>query len=250
MDVNHIAVVCLAGFAAGFVNAIAGGGTLLSFPALLYGGLSAIAANATNALALVPGSFASAWAYRGRLRVNRGLVVTYGVPSVMGGVLGAALLLATTERLFRSVVPFLILLACGLLVLNEPLGRWLTRRAALHPRRHGVVLWICQLVIGVYGGYFGAGMGIMMLAAMAVFLPEDLQTANALKSLLAALINGAASIYFIWSGAVVFSVAGMMAVAAVAGGLIGGHAAQRLSPRWLRVAVVVYGVGIAVYMLR
>lgn len=246
---HEIALIGVAGFAAGFVNAIAGGGTLLSFPALMAGGLPAIAANVTNTLALVPGSLASAWAYRGRLRENRGLIITYGVPSLIGGLAGAILLLATTEKLFRTIVPFLILLACGLLILNEPVARWLTKRATLHPAKHAVVLWVCQLAIGVYGGYFGAGIGILMLAAMAIFLPEDLQTANALKTLLATLINGAAVVYFIFAGKIDYRLGGIMAVMAIAGGFSGAHAAQKLSPRWLRTVVVAYGVCLAVHML-
>jgi len=177
------------------------------------------------------------------------LIITYGVPSVLGGLAGAVLLLSTSERAFREIVPFLILLACGLLVLNEPIARWMTRRAALHPTKHAAILWICQLAIGVYGGYFGAGIGIMMLAAMAIFLPEDLQTANAMKSLLAVFINGAATVYFILAGRIDYRRGGMMAVAAIAGGFIGALAAQKLSPRWLRTAVIVYGICIAVYML-
>ncbi|MEI6084575.1 MAG: sulfite exporter TauE/SafE family protein [Verrucomicrobiota bacterium] len=246
---HNLWVICLAGFAAGFVNAIAGGGTLFSFPALMAGGLSAIAANATNTLALVPGSLASAWAYRERLRANRALIITYGLPSLIGGLAGAILLLATTERLFSTIVPFLILLACGLLILNEPIARWMTQRAALHPKKHAVALWICQLAIGIYGGYFGAGIGIMMLAAMAIFLPEDLQTANALKTLLAVFINGSAAVYFVCAGRIDYRLGGIMAVAAIAGGFIGALTAQKMSPRWLRMAVVVYGVCIAVRMM-
>jgi hypothetical protein len=246
---SELLIICAAGFGAGCVNAIAGGGTLLSFPALMAGGLSAIAANATNTLALVPGALASAWAYRGRLRENRGLILTYGLPSLLGGLAGAILLLATTEKLFRIVVPFLILLACGLLLLQEPVARWMTHRAAMHPKKHAVVLWFCQLAIGVYGGYFGAGIGIMMLAAMAIFLPADLQTANALKTLLAVCINGTATVAFVVAGRIDYRLGGIMAVAAIAGGFIGALIAQRLSPRWLRMAVVVYGIGIAVHLL-
>ncbi|MCG3149370.1 MAG: putative membrane transporter protein YfcA [Verrucomicrobiae bacterium] len=242
-------VLLAAGFAAGFVNAIAGGGTLLSFPALMFGGLTAIVANATNTLALVPGAIASAWVYRQRLRENRQLIITYGVPSVIGGLAGAVLLLATTEKLFRAIVPFLILLACVLLVLNEPIGRWMTRRANLNPKRHAILLWGSQLVIGIYGGYFGAGIGIMMLAAMAIFLPEDLQTANALKAILAVVINGTALVYFIVAGKIDYQLGAIVAVAAIAGGYVGAHVAQKLSPRWLRAVVVVYGAAIALYML-
>ena len=246
---NHLPLICGAGFVAGFVNAVAGGGTLVSFPALLAGGLSPITANATNTLALWPASLTSGWAYRQRLRENSRLLMTLAAPSLLGGLLGAILLITTPEQLFRSIVPFLILLACGLLVVQEKVGRWVNRRAALHPRAHAAALWWCQLAIAVYGGYFGAGIGIMMLAAMAIFLPEDLQAANALKTVLATLINAAATALFIYSGKVVFGVGAAMMVAAMAGGYLGAHAAQRLSPRWLRGAVIAYSLGVAGWML-
>ena len=246
---NHLPLICSAGFAAGFVNAIAGGGTLLSFPALMYGGLSPIAANATNTLALWPASLTSGWAYRQKLRENRRYLIALAVPSVIGGLLGAVLLVTTPEQFFKAIVPFLILLACGLLVAQEPVGRWMNRRAAMHPRTHAAILWWCQLAIAVYGGYFGAGIGIMMLAAMAIFLPEDLQAANALKMVLATLINATATVLFICSGKVVFGVGALMMVAAMAGGYAGAHAAQRLSPRWLRAAVIAYGLLVAGWML-
>jgi len=246
---NHWPLICGAGFVAGFVNAVAGGGTLLSFPALLYGGLSPIAANATNTLALWPASLTSGWAYRHKLRANRRQLGVLAAPSIIGGLLGAVLLITTPEHWFRAVVPFLILLACGLLVVQEQVGRWLNRRTALHPHTHAALLWWCQLAIAVYGGYFGAGIGIMMLAAMAIFLPEDLQAANALKTVLATLINAAATVLFIYSGKVLFGVGALLMVAAMAGGYVGAHAAQRLSPRWLRIAVVAYGLLVAGWML-
>ena len=246
---NPLPLICGAGFVAGFVNAVAGGGTLVSFPALLAGGLSPIAANATNTLALWPASLTSGWAYRHRLRENAKLFTTLAAPSILGGLLGAVLLVTTSEQLFKTLVPFLILLACGLLVVQEPIGRWMNQRAAAHPHAHAAALWWCQLAIAIYGGYFGAGIGIMMLAAMAIFLPEDLQAANALKSVLATLINAAATVLFIYSGKIVFGVGAAMMVAAMAGGYAGAHAAQRLSPRWLRAAVIAYGLFVAGWML-
>jgi uncharacterized membrane protein YfcA len=239
----------LAAFGAGFVNAIAGGGTLLTFPALLYSGMNAIAANATSTAAVWPGSVTSSWAYRQYLRTSRARVMSLTLPSLLGGVTGAALLLNTTESAFRFIVPYLILLACGLLVAQEPIARWMTQRTEAHPRRGSAALWVAQFAIAVYGGYFGAGIGILMLAAMAIFLPEDLQTANALKNLFAVLINGVALLYFILKGAVVLPVAAMMAVAAIAGGWVGAHTAQRLSPSLLRGAVVIFGVAVSIHLM-
>jgi len=245
---NYLLILA-AGFGAGFVNAVAGGGTLLTFPALLYGGLSAVAANATSNVAIWPGSVTSSWAYRRQLRGHRGRVLWFAVPSLLGGLAGAYLLLHSGEKTFRAVVPYLILMACGLLIANEPIGRWVAARASAHPRKHAIALWLSQFAIAVYGGYFGAGIGILMLAAMAIFLPEDLQAANAIKNFLAVLINGIAAFYFIFIGAAVLKIALMMMGAAIAGGFVGARAAQRLSPRWLRAAVVVFGVCIAIQLM-
>ncbi|HUJ11710.1 MAG TPA: sulfite exporter TauE/SafE family protein [Verrucomicrobiae bacterium] len=239
----------LAAFGAGFVNAIAGGGTLLTFPALLYSGMASITANATSTCALWPGSATSSWAYRRKLTENRARVWTLALPSLVGGVAGAILLLNTPEKVFRFIVPFLILLACALLLVQEPVGRWVVARAAAHPRKHATALWLCQFAIAVYGGYFGAGIGILMLAAMAIFLPEDLQAANGMKNFFAVLINGIAAVYFMVVGAAVLHVALLMALAAIAGGYVGAHTAQRMSPRLLRGAVVVFGVFVAVHLM-
>ncbi len=238
-----------AAFGAGFVNAVAGGGTLLTFPALLYGGLSSISANATSTVAIWPGSVTSSWAYRHQLTENRARVWMLAIPSLLGGLAGAILLLGTSEKVFRFIVPFLILLACGLLMLNEPIGRWISKRAESHPKKHAAALWLSQFAIAVYGGYFGAGIGILMLAAMAIFLPEDLQAANGMKNFFAVLINGVAAVYFIVVGAAMLKIALVMMLAAIVGGFVGAKTAQRMSPRILRAAVVVFGVIIAVHLM-
>ncbi len=249
MTATDLIIILAAGFGAGFVNAIAGGGTLLTFPALLYSGLPAVTANATSTVAIWPGSVASAWAYRQQLRENRRRVVWFAVPSLLGGVLGAFLLLRSGDRVFRALVPYLILMACGLLLANEPIGRWMAARAAAHPRKHAAALWLSQFAIAVYGGYFGAGIGILMLAAMAIFLPEDLQAANGIKNFLGGLINAVAAAYFVCIGAAVLKTSLLMMGAVIAGGLVGARAAQRLSPRWLRAAVVAFGLCVAAEML-
>ena len=243
------ALILAAGFGAGFVNAIAGGGTLLTFPALLYSGLASITANATSTVAIWPGSVTSSWAYRRQLIDNGQRVWTLALPSLLGGIAGAALLMNTPEKLFRFIVPYLILLACGLLMAQEPIGHWMSTRAEVHPRKHAVALWLTQYAIAVYGGYFGAGIGILMLAAMAIFLPEDLQAANAMKNFCAVLINGVAAVYFVVVGAAVLHVAAMMMGAAVLGGFVGARIAQRLSPRLLRAAVVLFGLIVAIHLM-
>ena len=221
----------------------------MTFPALLYGGLSSIGANATSTVAIWPGSVTSSWAYRRELTKNRARVWMLAVPSLIGGLAGAALLLGTSEKVFRFIVPFLILLACGLLMLNEPIGRWISKRAESHPKKHAAALWLAQFAIAVYGGYFGAGIGILMLAAMAIFLPEDLQAANGMKNFFAVLINGVAALYFIVVGAAVLKIALAMMLAAIVGGFVGAKTAQRMSPRILRGAVVVFGVIVAVHLM-
>ena len=172
-------------------------------------------------------------------------MIWFAWPSLLGGLLGAYLLLHTGEQAFRAIVPYLILLACGLLLANEPIGRWMTARAEAHPTKHAVALWVCQFAIAVYGGYFGAGIGILMLAAMAIFLPEDLQAANGMKNFLALLINGIAALYFVFIGAAVLHTAFMMMGAAILGGFVGARAAQRMPAKWLRLAVVAFGVIVA-----
>jgi hypothetical protein len=242
-------VSMLAAFGAGFVNAVAGGGTLLTFPALLYSGMSSITANATSTVAIWPGSVTSSWAYRRQLAENRSRIWVLSVPSLLGGLAGAILLLNTPESIFRYVVPYLILLACALLLLNEPIGRWMSKRAVSNPKKHAAALWLSQFAIAVYGGYFGAGIGILMLAAMAIFLPDDLQAANGMKNFLAMLVNGIAALYFVVKGMAILNIALAMALAAIAGGFIGAKTAQRLSPRLLRGAVVVFGVIVAVHLM-
>ncbi|MBI4454575.1 MAG: sulfite exporter TauE/SafE family protein [Acidobacteria bacterium] len=242
-------LIIIAGFAAGFVNAMAGGGSLLSFPALLFGGRSAVVANATNTVALWPGSLASVWAYRPHILARRDQAIALATPSVIGGLLGSILLIHTPERAFRVIVPYLILLACVLLLAQGPVAQWVAQRTTVTSRRTPPFLWVIQFLISIYGGYFGAGIGILMLAAMAIFLPEDLQYANALKVLFAMLINGIAMLYFIVVGAVDLVAAGIMAGASLVGGYAGAHAAQRISPRLLRALVVGFGLLVALRLL-
>jgi uncharacterized protein len=243
-------VILAASFGAGFVNAVAGGGTLLTFPALLYGGLPSITANATSTVALCPSSMMSSWAYRGHLAKSRERLLFLILPSLLGGVTGAILLLSTPERIFRFIVPYLIFLACGLLLGQEPISRWVASVSQVHRRKHAMALWLAHFAISVYGGYFGAGIGILMLATMAIFLPDDLQTINGLKNFFGLLINSMAALYFIVVGAAVYKVVLLMAGAAVVGGFVGARTAQKLSPRILRTVVVTYGLAVGVYLLR
>ncbi len=238
-------LLAVAAFGAGVVNAIAGGGSLLSFPALLFTGMPSVAANATNTVAIWPGTLSSTWAYRKYIGEERRRAIVLAFPSLAGGLAGSVLLLNTPEKAFDVVVPWLILFAAGLLALQGPVARWVARRIPMTGDRVPAPLWVAQFLISVYGGYFGAGIGILMLAAMAIFLPDTLQHANALKVLFAMLINGIAAVYFLAAGAVHLPEAGLMMVASVIGGLAGAHLAQRLPAAVMRWSVVAYALVVA-----
>ena len=239
------ALLAAAGFAAGVINAIAGGGSLISFPALLTTGMGSVTANATNTIAVWPGSVSSVFAYRKVISDERRRATVLAWPSLLGGLAGSWLLLHTSERSFRAVVPWLILFACALLAMQGPVARWVGQRSGSEATRVPPALFVAQLLISVYGGYFGAGIGILMLAAMAIFVPHGLQAANGLKVLFASLINGISAVYFLGMGAVRLPEAGLMALSSVFGGWAGAHLAQRLPPRLMRVLVVSYGVVVA-----
>jgi uncharacterized membrane protein YfcA len=225
------------------VNAIAGGGTLLTFPSLLAVGLPAVTANATNTVALWPGQLSSTFAYRGHIAEERKQAMILGVPSLIGGLVGSWLVLAMPARVFESAVPWLILFACTLLALQGLVRKVLER---VPGGRHPAALWIAQLAIGVYGGYFGAGIGILMLAAMGIMLRSSMQHANALKVLFALLTNGVAAVYFLAMGAVRLPEASIMAAASIVGGFVGARLAQKLPPAGMRgfaIAVGLYAAG-------
>jgi hypothetical protein len=233
------ALLTAAAAAAGVVNAIAGGGTLLTFPALLGAGVPPVVANATNTVALFPGQLASSFAYRSHIADERSRAIVLAVPSLVGGVLGAWLLLALPERSFALAVPWLILFACVVLAFQGQLKHLVARgRHANHP----AALWLAQLAIAIYGGYFGAGIGILMLAAMGILLPSSIQHANALKVLFSLLINAIAAVIFVLSGTVRGAEAALMAAASIAGGFLGARLAQRLPPAGMRGFAIAVGL--------
>jgi uncharacterized membrane protein YfcA len=239
------ALLAAAAAVAGVVNAVAGGGTLLTFPALLAAGIPPVAANATNTVALFPGQLASSFAYRGHIAEERRRALVLAVPSLLGGMAGAWLLLALPERTFALAVPWLIVFACVTLAFQGQLKHLVSRaRHASHP----AALWVAQLLISIYGGYFGAGIGILMLAAMGILLPSSIQHANALKVLFSLLINAIAAAIFVASGAVRAPEAALMAAAAIGGGFLGARLAQRLPPLGMRLFAIGVGVYAAVDM--
>jgi len=228
---------------AGAVNAIAGGGTLLSFPAALAWGLPSPVANATNALAMSPGALASAWAYRRELAANGRLGALLTVPTVVGAVIGAALMRRTPARTFDAIVPVLVFGATLALLLQGAVSRRGDTPARPSRARTGAIV-AGQLAVGAYGGYFGAAMGIVMLALLST-LPIDLHARVAVKNLLSACANGVAAAYFVAVGLVDLRASLIMVPAAILGGLAGGLASRRASPRLVRAAVVVIGLGVS-----
>jgi uncharacterized membrane protein YfcA len=230
------------GLCAGVLNAVAGGGTLVSFPILLWAGRDPILANATNALALWPGSLAGAWGFRREIirlpRLLKSLVPT----AVAGGLAGGWLLLATPSKVFSSFVPYLILFATAILAAKSVLARLGAKPGAERTRTHALILFIAQLGVSVYGGYFGAGMGILMLAALGLYGVSDFHERNALKNLLSATTNGFAGIFFIVSGAIRWDDALVLGAGSVAGGLLGAGVGRRLSSKVLESVAIVVGV--------
>jgi uncharacterized protein len=244
-----LTLIAAAAFVAGVINSMAGGGTLISFPTMVWLGRPPIAANATNAVALWPGSLSAMFGYRDDMRRVRRWLFLLMIPSVVGGALGAILLLHTSEKTFSRIVPFLILGATLLLAAQELISRKLNLVAKAHEKPSAgwvVFVFTFQLLVGLYGGYFGAGMGILMLAALGLIGLTDLHEMNGLKNLLAVGINGVAAIYFTISGAVLWADAIVMALAAIAGGFAGAKLAKRLGRRFVRGAVVFIGLTMTV----
>jgi hypothetical protein len=250
MELLEALGLAAAAFAAGAINSVAGGGSLVSFPALIAAGYPSKTANVTNTVALWPGYIGGSIGYRGELDRQRKRIVALTVPSVLGALLGSAILLATPESAFDAIVPFLILFACGLMAFQDPLGRFAqTHRLVSRADDHvPLTLHLGIVVLAMYGAYFGAGLGIMTLAVLGILLPDDIQHSNALKGLLSALINLVAVVYFGLFGPVEWLPAFIMAAGALTGGYYGVGIARRLGRRWLRITVIAYGVVVALVL--
>jgi uncharacterized protein len=229
-------------FGGGAVNAVAGGGTLITYPALLASGVSPIHANATSTLSLLQGQISAVWGFRKPLAGDKRLALLLALPSLAGSVGGALLLLSISERSFKLVVPWLILGATLLFLLSDRLNA-----AQTGPERPPRLLLLLpvQLAVSVYGGFFGAGQSILMLAALGFAGMRDIDRMNALKNLAAAITNGVATALFIAGGLIVWRPALIMSVASIAGGWVGAHFAQRIGKRNARRAVIVIGLATA-----
>jgi uncharacterized membrane protein YfcA len=244
MTLAHALLLLVAGFGAGAVNSVAGGGSLLSFPALLAIGAPALTANATNLIAVTPGYVGGTVGYRPQLTGQSARVRRLGAVVMAGAVAGSAILLLTPASSFDAVAPFCVLAACGLLVAQPRLTQLGTG-----PHEHGRGLLPAVFAGGVYGGYFGAGLGIMLLALLAVFIEEDLQRLNALKGVLSLLVSLAAAVLLAVFGPVDWVACAIIAAASLVGGRLGVGVARRLAPQTLRYSVAAYGTVVAIVLL-
>lgn len=242
-----VAIVA-AGLAAGAINTIVGSGSLITFPTLLAFGYPPVVANVSNTLGLMPGSFSGVVGYRRELVGQRSRIIRYGAAGAAGGLTGGLILLAAPESAFEAVVPFLILLAAGLMAFQPRLARYMTaRRGAEAGHPTGLTLGV--FLTGIYGGYFGAAQGVILMALLAIFLTDDLQRLNGLKNWIAGLVNGVAALLFVLVAPIDYGVAALLAVGSIVGGQVGATIGRRLPAPVLRATVVAVGLVVAIRML-
>ncbi len=241
--------VLAAGMAAGTINVVVGSGTLVTFPVLLTLGYPPVTANVSNSIGLVPGSVTGAIGYRQELVGQRARALRLGVASLMGGALGAGALLVLPPGVFEAVVPAFIVVALVLIVLQPRLSDRLQARREAAPPHGGPWTTVAVFVAGVYGGYFGAAQGILLISILSLTLPEDLQRVNALKNVLAAIVNGVAGLVFVFAAHVAWLAVALIAVGSTVGGVLGARFGKRLPPAVLRGLIVVVGAVAIVRLL-
>ncbi|HEY4928915.1 MAG TPA: sulfite exporter TauE/SafE family protein [Acidimicrobiales bacterium] len=239
--------IFVAGLAAGTINVIVGSGSLITFPTLLALGYPPVLANVSNNVGLVPGSASAVVAYRRELVGQRSRVVQLGAASMTGALTGAVLLLALPSSVFKAAIPALVLLAAVLMAIQPRVSTWLAARGERNVHG-GAPLLVGVFLTGIYGGYFGAAQGVILISLLAIFIDDDLQRLNGTKNSLALIVNGVAAIVFIVSTNVSWSVVALIAVGSTIGGQLGGHYGRRLPAKVLRVCIVVVGVGVAVVL--
>ena len=249
MSIGEVVCIALAGLAAGTINTVVGSGTLITFPVLLAFGYAPVTANVSNTIGLVPGSVSGAVGYRRELQGQRSRVIRLGTMSVLGGATGAVLLLVLPESAFKAIVPVFIAIALVLTVAQPRISRWLSDREIDLDHERGVLTPIAIYVTGVYGGYFGAAQGVLLLGVLGVALAQSLQRTNALKNVLAGLVNGVAGVYFIFAAHVAWAPAGIIAGSSIIGAQLGARYGRRLPPAGLRALIVVVGVVAIVRLL-
>ncbi len=247
---TELALAGLAAVAAGLINALAGGGTLVSFPTLIAMGVPPVAANITNTVALCPGYLGGALAQRADLRGQRKRLLILVPAGIIGGVAGGALLLSIGENIFRVLIPFLILMAAVLLAVQDRVRDWISAHA---PRAAGTTpAGRAALPVGiaaVYGGYFGPGLSVIILAVLGLFIDDNLTRLNALKQCISLAVNVAAAVFFLFTGLVIWPLALVMAAGALIGGGAGGTIAGRIDPARLRWAIVSIGIVVGIALL-
>lgn len=231
-----------AGTGAGIINAVVGSGTLITFPMLLALGYPPLVANVSNTVGLVPGSFAGAYGYRRELAGQRARLVRLGTASMLGGLVGAVLLLVLPASAFKAIVPVLVGLACVLVIVQPRLTERLRSRRGGRSSRAGVLLPLGVCVTGIYGGYFGAAQGVLLIALLGILIDEDLQRLNAAKNVLAGLVNGVAALVFVFAADVAWAPVLLLGVGATAGGRIGARIGRSLPAPVLRWVVVAVGI--------
>jgi len=249
MSVGEIACIALAGFAAGTINTLVGSGTLITFPVLLAFGYSPVTANVSNTIGLVPGAVSGAVGYRSELAGQRRRAVRLGAISVLGGTTGAVLLLLLPSSAFEAVVPAFIALALALTLLQPRLNRLLLSRESIPRHTRTALIAVAIYLTGVYGGYFGAAQGIMLLAILGVALPQSLQRTNALKNVLAGLVNAVAGLYFVFAAHVAWAPAAIIACSSILGAQLGARYGRRLPAGALRAAIVAVGTAAIIRLL-
>jgi uncharacterized protein len=249
MSLGEIVAIACAGLAAGAINTLVGSGTLITFPVLLAFGYAPVTANVSNTIGLVPGSVSGAIGYRRELSGQRERALRLGAMSVAGGITGAVLLLVLPASAFKAIVPVFIAMALVLTLLQPRLALWLLKREIDLERKGAVLVPLAVYLAGVYGGYFGAAQGILLLAILGVALAQDLQRTNALKNVLAGLVNGVAGLYFAFAAHVDWGPAAIIAGASIVGAQLGARYGRRLPPDALRGVIVLVGVFAIVRLL-
>jgi uncharacterized membrane protein YfcA len=249
VSVAHAVIVLAVGLAAGTINTIVGSGSLITFPTLLALGYPPVVANVSNTVGLVTGSISGAVGYRRELEGQRRRITVLGMASTSGGLTGGILLLVLPAEVFRDIVPVLILVACVLVALQPRLARRVARREGPDRPNGGPLLFAAVFGTGVYGGYFGAAQGVILIALLGIFVDDGLQRLNALKNVLAALVNGVAAVLFILFAHVSWAPALLLAAGAIVGGQLGARLGRRIAPQVLRGVIIVVGVAVAVRLL-
>jgi hypothetical protein len=249
MSFGELISIALAGLAAGAINTLVGSGTLITFPVLLAFGYAPVTANVSNTIGLVPGSISGAVGYRRELAGQGGRVLRLGSMSLLGGVTGAVLLLLLPASAFKDVVPVFIAVALILTVLQSRINGWLSKREIDVGHRGRILIPLAIYVTGVYGGYFGAAQGILLLAILGIALPQSLQRSNALKNVLAGIVNGVAGVYFVFAAHVEWGPAAIIAVTSIAGAQLGARYGRRLHPDALRALIILVGIAAIVRLL-